>query len=181
MLRIVLYNFAGKGKGDMIYSATITNNADTSETDANETTLVLTKGLVWLIEVEFPAGCCGLVHLQIFDGSYQLFPATIGENLRGNGVVLRYDDLYFKNTQPYSLKIKTWNDDENYQHTVQVRIGLASIDAFMARYLPSIAWDKFNNMLAKIVSDQEVIKSKAVEELQKDIPAIEENLENQET
>jgi hypothetical protein len=154
----------------MIYFSTITNPANTSEGNAIATDMAITKGLIWLIEFEFPSGCAGLVHVQIFDGAYQMFPATYNQSLRGDGIVVKYDDLYMKLNPPYTLRIKTWNDDDTFQHTIQVRVGIASIEAFMARYLPSIVWDKFNEMLATIVAQQENIKENAVETLQDEIP-----------
>jgi hypothetical protein len=154
----------------MIYVATITTNAKTPIQTPKETTLTITKGLIFLIEVEFPAGCSGLVHIQIFDGSYQLFPATPGEYLRGDNVNSRYDDLYLKTNPPFSLKILTYNEDTVYNHTLQIRIGVASTEAFMSRYMPSVSWDKFNKILAEAATQQEEIKQQSIKTLQESLP-----------
>jgi len=151
----------------MIYISTITTEANRAKGSAKKTILEITKGLIWRIEVEFPAGCCGLVHLQIFDGLYQVFPATPGESLRGEAVTAGYDDLYLKNAAPFDLTIKTWNTDETYRHTIQVRIGLASYEAFMSRYMPSVTWDKFNELLTKVAAEQETLKDEQIEKIQK--------------
>lgn len=149
----------------MIYSATITTDANTSEANAKETDVVVNKGLLWMIEFEFPAGCSGLVHAQIYDGLYQLFPATPGENMRGDGIFAKYEDLYFKNTAPFIFKIKTWNTDELYNHTIQVRFGFATTEAFMSRYMPSVTWDKFAEVLARTSEQQEAEKVALSEQL----------------
>jgi len=153
----------------MIYVSTITVSANTSEANATKTTLQVTKGLVWKIEIEFPAGCCGLVRAQIFDGSYQIFPASINESIRGDGVIVSFDDLYIKDAAPFDFIIKTWNTDELWDHTIQVRVGFASQKAFMARYMPGLAWEEFENIVAGLVATQEVEKQARVEELIKEM------------
>ena len=142
----------------MIYTASIKT---LSGKDA-ETVLGVTSGLVWRIEVDFPAGCCGLMSVQIFDGSYQLFPASPGEIMHGDGVVLSYDDLYLKDAAPFEFKIKTRNDDELWDHTIQVRIGLASQRVYMSRYMPSVSWEDFERLMAKVSAEQERMKEEQV-------------------
>lgn len=153
----------------MIYSATITTTHGATELTATETKLIINKGLIWMIEVEYPWGCCGFVHVQIFDCNYQLFPATPGEYLKGDGILAKYDDLYFKGSAPYELIIKTWNEDETYDHTIQVRIGLATLEAYMSRYIPSMTWDKLAEMIAQIETTQEAEKERAIQTLQEEI------------
>jgi hypothetical protein len=153
----------------MIYLATITTLCNTSKADAKETVLEIGKGLVWLFEIEFPAGCSGLMKVQIFDGLYQVFPATPDEAIRGDNIVVSYDDLYLKLAAPFELKIKTWNEDEVHDHTVQVRVGVATQEAFMSRYMPSVTWDKFEKVLAQVAAEQEREKAAAVEKFIKEV------------
>lgn len=150
----------------MIYSANITTPANTLEVNSVETILEVNKGLIFMIETEFPAGCCGLVHMQIFDSNYQLFPATPGESMRGDNVLAKYDDLYLKNSAPFKFTIKTWNLDEVYDHTIQVRIGIAITEAFMSRYMPSISWDKFSESLKQAAEQQEQIKQESISKIE---------------
>jgi hypothetical protein len=157
----------------MIYVSTISTPKNTSYTSPVKTILEVTKGLIWLIEVEYPSGCCGLLKLQIFHQSYQLFPATPLEALRGDNVTLRYDDCYVVSSQPFELSIITWNEDTIYDHTVQVRIGLASTEAFMSRFMPSVTWDKFAEALAKATSEQEQLKEQSLKVIQEELPETE--------
>ena len=142
----------------MIYTATITTDANTAEVDAKETVLRVGKGLVWRIEVEFPPGCAGLAHLKMHDGGYQVFPATPGESFASDGTVIGFDDLYLKDSAPYEFKITTWNVDEAWDHTLQVRVAMASSEAFMSRYMPSISWDKFNKVMENAAKSQDAEK-----------------------
>ncbi len=146
----------------MIYSATIKTEANTAKVDTVNTVIRITKGLVWLVEVEFPAGCSGLAHIQIFDGKYQLFPASPGDSLHSDGAVLSFDDLYLKQAAPFQFVIKTWNLDETHPHTLQVRIGFASSEVFMSRYMPSVTWDKFNESLKLAAQEQERLRQEQI-------------------
>jgi len=151
----------------MIYSASITTLAGKSKATPTRTQLRLTKGLIWLLEVDFPPGCCGLVHVQIFDGSYQLLPASPDKTLSGDSRLLRYDDLYLKEAAPFELTIVTWNTDELWDHTIEVRVGMASTRLFMARYLPSIGWEDFAAEMVKVSTAQEAQKIEQAEEILK--------------
>jgi len=142
----------------MIYSSTITTAANTAEKSIDDTSLIITSGLIWLLEVDFPSGCCGLQHVQIFDGSYQVLPASPGESLHGDNVTARFDDLYLKQAAPFELKIRTWNLDDTWQHTVNIRVGVASSRAEMSRYMPAMAWDNFEKLLAETITNQEAIR-----------------------
>lgn len=142
----------------MIYSTLITTSAGKSKGSATRTPLKITKGLVWLMEVDFPPGCVGLVHVQIFDGSYQLLPASPDKTLSGDGRLLRYDDLYLKEAAPFELTVVTWNTDELWDHNIQVRVGMASTRLFMARYLPAVGWEDFATQMEKARVEQAAIK-----------------------
>ena len=151
----------------MIYSSLITTSAKGSKATATRTPLRITSGLIWLLEVDFPPGCVGLVHVQIFDGGYQLLPGSPGETLSGDGRLLRYDDLYLKTAAPFELTIVTWNEDELWDHNIQVRVGLASTRLFMARYMPSIGWEDFTAAMEAARVSQEEVKAQQTEEILK--------------
>ena len=151
----------------MVYSVSITTTAATAKTDAKRTVLKVGKGLVYKIEVEFPPGCCGLLHSLIFDGSYQVYPASPDDSFHSDAGVISFDDCYLKMGAPFEFVIETWNLDDTFDHKIQVRVGMASSEAFMSRYMPSITWEKFQSTLAKAAIDQEAMKQKAIDEFSK--------------
>lgn len=153
----------------MVYSVSISTDADTSEVDAIRTVLRVGKGLVWRIEAEFPPGCAGLAHLKIMDGGYQVFPASPGQSFASDGTVISFDDLYLKDSAPYQFDVLTWNLDEYYSHTLQIRIGMASSEAFMSRYMPSVSWEKFNKSMIEAAQIQQAEKDAQLEILAKDL------------
>lgn len=153
----------------MIYSSSITTNASTTEGSKADIVLKVTSGLIWLFEVDFPPGCCGLQHVQIFDGSYQLLPSSPGESLHGDNVTSHFEDLYLKQAAPFELKVRTWNLDDTYPHAVQIRIGQASTRAEMSRYMPMFAWENFEKLMAEMVVSQEAVRKIQLEAALKEI------------
>lgn len=142
----------------MIYSASITTSKGGSEAGAVTTILPLTSGLIWLCEIDFPPGCCGLAHIRISDGLYQVFPATVGESFHGDNLTIHLDDLYFKQASPYELRIVTWNEDTEWDHELQVRIGVAMTRAEISRYMPALAWENFEELMIEAITKQEQIR-----------------------
>lgn len=149
----------------MIYGTTITTTAGGSKATATRTPLKITKGLIWYMEIDFPAGCVGLAHCQIFDGKYQILPASPEKSLSGDGNMLKYDDLYLKEAAPYELSVVTWNEDELWDHTLQIRVGVASTRLFMARYLPAVGWEDFTAQMALVKQDQDEKRAEQIEDL----------------
>lgn len=142
----------------MIYSTSITAPKGGSAGQAAETVLLVSPGLLWLLEVDFPPGVCGLAHFQMFDGLYQMFPATPNESFYGDAVTLHFEDLYFKQAAPYEFVIKTWNEDTVWDHTLNVRVGMAMGRAEMSRYMPAIAFEEFENLMAEMLTGQETAR-----------------------
>lgn len=138
----------------MIYQSTITTSKNTSRDNAKQTILKLTKGLVYQVEVEFPSGPSGLLHVRICDSGYQVYPSNGGEWFSSDGVKISFNDTYLKATPPYQFDIFTYNLDDTWDHICMVRIGLVSKDIFMARFLPTTTWDYFKAMLKDLEDEQ---------------------------
>lgn len=156
----------------MVFSASITTSKKGDEDDHKETLLVVTSGLIYRMEVEFPPGCCGLLHVQIFDGSYQVYPASNQDSFHSDARVIGFDDLYLKQQPPFELKILTWNLDETWGHEIQVRIGMAHTEAFMARYMPGLTWKKFQEVLASSAIEERLRQEAAIETFKKDMEVL---------
>lgn len=142
----------------MIYSVHIDTPKETLITSPKPTELVVTKGLVYKVEVEFPTGSAGLMGIIICDGNYQLWPSSLGQWFTGDGSLIAFDDVYLKEAAPYKFKIFTYNVDTVYQHSVNIRIGLVSKEIFMARFLPHLSYKFFEEMLSKLQKQQDIIK-----------------------
>lgn len=138
----------------MIYLAEIQTLADRKKTNLLRTSLRVTKGLVYRIEICFPAGSAGLMGVAIFDGSYGLWPSTVGGFFVGDGNTISFEDLYLKQAAPFIFDIYTYNLDTANPHNVQVRIGQVSKEVYIARFLPTVSNKLFADMLKQIQQEQ---------------------------
>jgi len=139
----------------MVYRKTITTLSGVTEGRPTRTPFGVTKGLVYFFEVYFPSGSEGLLHATIYDGGYQIWPSTPRESFIGDDIYFPYDDLYIKESAPFEFTVYTWNEDDMYKHKVIIGIGLVSKDIFMARFLPSMMYEKFEKVYMNILKEQE--------------------------
>lgn len=139
----------------MIYSASITTGANANGGTLVKTSLRITKGLVYRVELDFPTGSAGLLKVVIFDGSLQLWPFSVGEYFTGDGIKIEFEDVYLKESAPFYFDIYTLNLDTVYEHFVNIRIGFVSKEIFMARFLPHLSYKYFEEMLKRLQVEQE--------------------------
>jgi hypothetical protein len=145
----------------MIYSADISTPKDTAKAAAQHTSLKVTKGLVYRVEIQFPRGCAGLLYCAVLDGGHPVWPSSLGEFFRGNANTISFDDSYLKLSEPYEFDVVTYNLDDTYEHSVLIRLGFVSQEIFMARFLPSYSWDYFKKMLEDLAAEQEARRKAA--------------------
>jgi len=138
----------------MIYTANITTPKNTPLSTLKKTTLSVTTGLVYKVEVYFPAGSAGLMGVAIFDGLFQVWPSTVGDFFLGDNIMISFDDLYLKEAAPFDFQVYTYNVDDTYDHFVSVRLGFVSKDVFRARFLPYEAYDYFVRLLQQLQEEQ---------------------------
>jgi len=142
----------------MIYTKDFTIPKNTPESSPHHETLIVTKGLVYKVEFQFPAGCAGLVGLVVSDGGFQLWPSSLGEWFITDAFTIAFEDMYLKNTAPFQFDFWGFNLDETYDHTIYCRIGQADKEIFIARYLPNVAYEMVQKELAKTGDEQEAAK-----------------------
>uniref|UniRef100_A0A6M3Y0V2 Uncharacterized protein n=1 Tax=viral metagenome TaxID=1070528 RepID=A0A6M3Y0V2_9ZZZZ len=150
----------------MIYTATITTSKNTALAALKHTVLNVTKGLVYKVEFYFPSGSAGLMGLAVFDGLFQLWPSTVGEFFASDDETISFDDMYLKEAAPYQLDIYTYNLDDTYDHQAQARVGLVSQDVYMARWLPTMGYDYFVELLNKMAAEQAKMAAEQAAQLQ---------------
>ena len=108
----------------MFYEFRITTPANTPSTAPLETLLQLDAGAITAVEVLFPPGCVGLVHLTINDERHQVWPSNADSDLAGDTFPIAWDDAFELVDPPYTLRADTWNEDDSYPHTVTIRLEL---------------------------------------------------------
>lgn len=108
----------------MFYVKEITTDADTARADSVETDRRVWAGVIHHVDVVFPAGCAGLLHVTIWHGGHQIFPSEELQDFAGDGETVSFKDHYKLIPGENLIRIKTWNEDDTFSHTCRVRIGV---------------------------------------------------------
>lgn len=138
----------------MIYSLNITTDANTAYGTKPPTRLHVAKGLVYKIDICFPPGSHGLLHCFVKDGGFQVWPSNPGQTFIGDDMTISFDDVYIKNSEPFLFDVYTYNLDSTYDHSLSIHIGLVSADIFIARFLPTVAYDIIHKRLSELEEEQ---------------------------
>ena len=80
--------------------------------------------------------------MAIQDGGYQVWPSNSEFDFHGDNGYITFPDTYLKLVAPFEFVAVTWNEDDTYQHTIHLRLGIVSDEVFMSRFLPSMTFDK---------------------------------------
>ncbi len=84
----------------------------------------LTLGTIHRVEVMFPPGPLGLLHVRIFRGLTQLWPSNAPGDLAADDVTIAWAEDYEITDEPTTLRIYAWNDDDFFSHTATIRFAL---------------------------------------------------------
>ena len=108
----------------MFYVYHLTVDHNTLETGPEILDIDLAPGEIHQVEVAFPWGCAGLVHVQIWRGEHQEWPTNFGESFAWND----YNDVFAEATTSHGStdhwSIRAWNNDDRHGHTIAVRFGI---------------------------------------------------------
>lgn len=108
----------------MFYDFSVPIPANTPESAPVLVTAALTAGVIHRLEIEFPAGCAGLVHVAIRQAIHQLWPGNDAGSFSSDDHVIAFDEHYVLEQPPLELELVGWNLDDTYAHTIPVRIGV---------------------------------------------------------
>lgn len=111
----------------MYYFVPVLVPANTTQALPIKQLIKLDLGIIDYIEVEFPAGCAGLVHLVIYDKGWIIVPFNQDASLYGNDRIFHMTLDYQMTEEPYTLQIFAWNSDDTYDHTVSIGVQLSII------------------------------------------------------
>ena len=94
--------------------------ANTLEATPESEFVLLVAGVVQEIEIWFPSGCAGLVHLQVCDRGHQLYPREPGESFVGDDWHIAIKESLDIEGEPYGLTLVGWSPGTTYDHGVYV-------------------------------------------------------------
>lgn len=122
----------------MLYQAHLTIPANTLEIAKVETILKLPQGIINKVEVAFPPGCNALAHVQVYIKEHLVFPSSPDDSFAWDNYTEQWAEDFNLNEAPYELAFRGWNLDENYEHTITLRIAMLSNTNSMAAYLQKL-------------------------------------------
>lgn len=108
----------------MFYSFDVTIPANTTAAALVVEEVDLVPGVIHRVEIQFPRGCVGLVHVQVYQEFHQVWPSNPGADLAGEGATIAWNDYHELVEGQSKLTLKAWNLDDTFPHTVTFRFAL---------------------------------------------------------
>lgn len=123
----------------MLYEFDVTAPANTPATAPTEVLARLNKGVITRVSIQIPQGCMGLARAQIWRGGHQLWPIPPGSYFKGDGAFIDWPEDYELTDEPLVLRLRVWNIDDTYSHTLTFRFATITLQAAEeARGIPRI-------------------------------------------
>ena len=116
----------------MLYQASITIPASTTQASPTTEVMGIAHGIITKIMVRPRAGHRWLAHCVILHHEHQIAPSTGGMDLHGDAAPIDWEEYYESYQPPYELKIKGWNDDDTYEHTFDIFVAILPRKAIIA-------------------------------------------------
>lgn len=142
----------------MVYTKTITEAYGGSVANATQNRMAVTAGLIYQFDLYLPPGSAGLLKVAVNDGGYRLYPSEPGEWFFGDNMLITFPDRYFVASDPTILTIWSYNEDEEYNHSFQIRIGQVSDPKLIQSFLPGLATENLAEEIARIVREQDTTR-----------------------
>lgn len=108
----------------MIYAFNISTPLNTTEANKKSTALRLGRGVIHKVEIDFPPGSQGTLHIAIRRGLNQVWPTNPADYFAADDRLISFPEYYELLWPPFRLVAETWNESLNNAHTVTIRIGL---------------------------------------------------------
>ena len=109
----------------MFYKKAVKVPASTTQSSPVRERIHLTAGVIHKVEIEFPAGCAGLVGARILHREFQLWPLTPGEFFVTDNFTISFPSQFHLNEEPFVLTVEAYNEDTTYDHTLSFRFAVA--------------------------------------------------------
>lgn len=138
----------------MLYTTAITAAKGGSEATASDTRIKCSAGIIHHIDILFPSGCAGLVHVCIYHGGHRFFPSSEGMDVAGDNETVRFKEYQPLRKETNYISVKAWNEDDTYDHTVRVRIGVLPEDVLAFGTLMS----RVPNLVRKVLRGRQQTK-----------------------
>lgn len=113
----------------MFYSFDLTIPAGTAAASPVELDVDLVPGVIHRVEIQFPLGCRGLVHIQVWQEFHQVWPTNPGGTLAGNGDLIAWNDNHELVEGQSRLTLRGWSPGTAFEHVITFRFALLAAAA----------------------------------------------------
>jgi len=110
----------------MFFEFVITTEAKRTQANPKNTIIQLKPGTVHQIDAIFPGGCAALMHFQVYNQLFQIFPSNPDASFASDNEKISWGDAFELDQPPYQLKVVTWNDDDLYPHSLRLRFAMVA-------------------------------------------------------
>ena len=109
----------------MYYDFNLTVPALTLATAPVTSVVELVPGNIHRVEIQFPRGCAGLVHVSILHSLHQVWPSNPGGTISSDGLLVAWSENWDLVGEPLALTLQAYNLDDTFPHTIAFRFALA--------------------------------------------------------
>ena len=108
----------------------ITTSANVSKANAKRTLLRVGPGVVDKIDVAYPPGPQGLLHVAIYREGALLWPVNDDDGFAWDDFTLTWNPLYRLDDEPLAFQAFTWNEDDTFAHQVVIRMNIVPLETY---------------------------------------------------
>jgi len=113
----------------MLYGGEVTVPKSTTKDNPVETIFKLTHGVITRVIFVPRPGTASLCHAQVYHWEHQIFPLDPDQDLHGDSVALNWEESYNMLSAPFELKVRSWNEDDTYDHTFDIWFDVTPLEA----------------------------------------------------
>jgi len=121
----------------LLYTAKLAIPKSTPKDKPVDRTVEVEQPVLLAIQVRFPAGCLGLVGAAVYYGELQVWPSQEADWVEGEDEAVWDVPMMVFREAPYTLTLKGYNLDTDYQHAVWFRI--VAVERRWVRWMPLLA------------------------------------------
>jgi len=104
----------------MIYQSALVLPANTAQSAPVTDEFSIPRGAIKRLNILMPDGCAGLAHIQVYHNEKQIWPTTPGMSFVGNNTHFDFEEDYELPEAWNTIRILGWNEDDSYQHTINI-------------------------------------------------------------
>ncbi len=108
----------------MWFDTEITTPANTTEAAPVTTVIPVARGIITRVSFRPRPGHAALCHARVFYHEHQLWPVAREQSLHGDTFPVEWDDYEEILEAPFELVVRSWNEDDTYDHTFDLGFAL---------------------------------------------------------